>query len=134
MPTIERKAREKAAAEKKRKLEDFYADQLARAPQHIKGRLGKSSSLAAALSLQETYLERIGVLFDAESGRALKQEIPPDQGANVERRECREETVRALQEEYKLIWHKRGVAKQIAAKHGLNTRTVQKYIKDFPLK
>ena len=55
-------------------------------------------------------------------------------GGNDFRHTDRLDEVKKLQDEYKLIWHKRGAAKIISIEKNLSHSTIQKYIKNHPLK
>lgn len=79
------------------------------------------------------------VAFDEEGEPYLHEEI--GKGGNKLRRDDRRDAALALQRKYSDIWGKRGAAgtivrreKRIAAQIQLSVRTVQQYIKDFPLK
>lgn len=54
-------------------------------------------------------------------------------GANDMRHNERHDCASNLRKKYKNIWNIRGAAKVIAIDEGLSIRTIQKYIKDFPI-
>jgi len=137
MPTVIRKKLEKLLKDRKRLEDLIWGLEIAVAPPHIKKRISQprsqaSQNLLNALSLKGTPYNRLGCVYDKYTGETLKQELPPEQGANVERRERREDTARDLRERYRDIWGKRGFTKMIAHLEDKNIRTIQKYMKDFP--
>jgi len=137
MPTVIRKKLEKLLKDRKRLEDLIWRLEIAMAPPRIKEQIGQplskgSENLLNALSLKGTPYNRLGCVYDKYTGETLKQELPPEQGANVERRERREDTARDLRERYRDIWGKRGFTKMIAHLEDKNIRTIQKYMKDFP--
>ena len=137
MPTVIRKKLEKLLKDRKRLEDLIWRLEIAMAPPRIKEQIDQplskgSENLLNALSLKGTPYNRLGCVYDKYTGETLKQELPPEQGANVERRERREDTARDLRERYRDIWGKRGFTKRIAHHEDKNIRTIQKYMKDFP--
>ena len=137
MPTVIRKKLEKLLKDRKRLEDLIWRLEIAMAPPRIKEQIGQplskgSENLLNALSLKGTPYNRLGCVYDKYTGETLKQELPPEQGANVERRERREDTARDLRERYQTIWSNRGTSKIISKAEGLSVRTVQKYMKYFP--
>lgn len=132
MPSKERKQKELQRAIEKQQADAFFDNLLANAPDHIKQKLGHPSQLSKALITSNTTHQRFGAKYDEITGELLKQVIPEGIGKNLEHKENREATARALREKYKKIWGRRGVAKIIAHEAGRSVRTVQKYMKDFP--
>ncbi len=79
------------------------------------------------------------VAFDEEGEPYLHSNT--GKGSNEKRREDRKDAARELQLKYSKIWGKHGAAgeivrreKRIKTEVKLSVRTVQQYIKDFPLK
>lgn len=139
MPTKERKLREKQRKAEVRALDEYYAREIGQARPHIGERLGRHSPLGEAMTLTGTPYNRVGARFDEETGQLLKQVLPGEEdggqlelGANVERHERRRDRATELRVRYPTLWSKRGTAKQIAAAEGINVRTVQRYMKEFP--
>lgn len=132
MPSKEHKANKRKRAIEKQQADIFWTEQIGFSPDHIKQYLGHASQLSKALITSNTPHNRFGTKYDQLTGELLKQVIPKGLGANLERKENREATARALRENNKEIWGRRGVAKKIAHEAGLSVRTVQKYMKDFP--
>jgi hypothetical protein len=132
MPSKERKEKELKRSKAKQEADLFWAEQIGSAPDHIKKKLGHPSQLSKALITSNTPHQRLGAKYDEITGELLKQVIPEGIGKNLESKENREATARALREKYKEIWGRRGAAKIIAHEEGLSVRTVQKYMKDFP--
>jgi len=132
MPTRDRREKDKLREQAKLVEEQLWERAVAEIPAHIQTRLGSQSLLSNKLYTDAPHLNRIGVLFDDHTGQPFKQELPPEQGANVETREKREDTARDLRERHRAIWGKRGYAKQIAHAEGLSVRRVQRMIKDYP--
>ncbi len=139
MPTKDRKARERAHAEEKQRLDELFAN----APK-ISSKLMKNSNTVAAdisAGIEEAksiYPElklRGGLLIGDELGRVIVNTEAMKKGAtkpNNDRQDVSRDQAEDLRRRYPDIWGKRGAAGKIAAKEGLRLRTVQKYIKKFP--
>jgi hypothetical protein len=132
MPTKKRKEAERRAAEGAIAELRFWNKVMATIPAHIVPRLFAKSRISRNLLSDAPYLRRFAVKFDSKTGRPLKQVFEADIDPNVESRENREARARDIRERHRDVWGKRGSAAQIAKAEGLNVRTVQKYMKDFP--
>lgn len=137
MPTIIRQKR-KRLLQDKRYLEDLsWRFHIAMASPEVKRRISQprsqtSDKLLNALSLGGTPFNRVGCVYDKETGELLKIDSHAGLGANVERKEYRQAEAIDMRTRYRAIWGKRGYAKRIAHLEGKNVRTIQKYMKDFP--
>jgi hypothetical protein len=72
------------------------------------------------------------VVYDKDDG--IPESHPQTgKGGNDMRRNERRDIVLYLQNKYKDKWHLRGAAKAISIDENLTLRTVQRYIKDYPI-
>lgn len=127
MPTKERLAKMR---EKKKRDEAFVV-----LPDHLVGADMSLNEAAEALGIYTG-----GLVAFEECGEPYLHENT-GRGGNEKRREDRKDAARELQHKYSEIWGKHGAAGKIVRKEKrintevkLSVRTVQQYIKDFPLK
>ena len=132
MPTKKRKENQKLRKEAAIAEQQFWDKVMSAVPPHTVPRLHTKSTILENLRSDAPYLRRFAVKFDTDTGQHLKQEFDTDIDPNVESRENREATAKDMRERHRDVWGKRGSATQIANAEGLNVRTVQKYMKDFP--
>ena len=132
MPTKKRKEAERAAAEAAIAELKFWNKVMATIPAHIAPRLFAKSTILENLRSDAPYMRKFSVKCDSDTGQPLKQVFDADIDPNVESHENREARARDMRERHRDVWGKRGSAAQIARAEGLNVRTVQKYMKDFP--
>lgn len=128
MPTKRRLAKER----EKKKLDKIFDV----APEYL---MAVDMSLNEAAEVLGIYTGGL-VAFDAGGEAYLHQNT--GKGGNEKRREDRKEVALELQRKYRDIWGLRGAARKILRnekltskeKIKLSMRTVQQYIKDFPIK
>jgi alpha-L-fucosidase len=132
MPTKERLARNRARELEQKRLDEIFGS-LAEQSDNVDLSLNK---IAEDIRIYQGGL----VAFDEEGEPYLHENT--GKGGNDERRDNRKDAALELRRKYKDIWGKRGAARKIICNEKLSSkekvklsiRTVQQYIKDFPVK
>ena len=120
MPTKARVAKGQAIKQAKAEFDKVFAKCI------------KTAGLDPFQDLHKLTSQKNLVIYDKDDG--VPESHPrTGKGGNDMRRDDRRDEALRLRNKYIVIWHQRGAAKRIAIDENLSVRTIQKYIKNFPI-